>query len=72
MSDNIRLGVIGGGVMAEAIVSRLIHQGLYPPKTILIGEPQAKRRLFWQETYHINVTDNNHAVFESEEIVLLA
>ena len=72
MSDNIRLGVIGGGVMAEAIVSRLISEKRYEPTAILISEPQAQRRLFWQETYQVSVTDNNHLALQAQEIVLLA
>ena len=72
MSDNIRLGVIGGGVMAEAIISRLISEKHYASTAILICEPQAKRRLFWQETYHVKVTDNNSLAFQAQDIVLLA
>ena len=72
MSDNICLGVIGGGVMAEAIVSGLINEKHYSPTTILISEPQAQRRLFWQQTYQVRVTENNRLAFQAKELVLLA
>ncbi|HAA33063.1 MAG TPA: pyrroline-5-carboxylate reductase, partial [Cyanobacteria bacterium UBA8553] len=39
-----RLGLIGGGVMGEALLSRLIAQELYRPDEVLVSEPQAHRR----------------------------
>lgn len=73
MSGNIRLATIGGGVMAEAILSRLLSQNLYPPSAVLVSEPQLQRRVFWQETYQVQVTADNRAAAEAaEEVLLLA
>lgn len=70
--DSIQLGVIGGGVMAEAIISRLLQQKIYAPRTILVSEPQLQRREFWKEQYHVAVTKDNNDVTCAEEVILLA
>jgi pyrroline-5-carboxylate reductase len=67
-----KLGVIGGGVMAEAIVSCLLTKKIYPADTILISEPQAQRREFLQQKYRVLVTDNNQELAREAEILLLA
>jgi len=69
---SIKLGVIGGGVMAEAIVSRLLEESFYQPDQVLVSEPGESRRQFWQETYGVMVTNNNQEVFDDCELLLLA
>ena len=69
---SIKLGIIGGGVMAEAIVSRLIQQQIYAPEVILISDPQPQRRDFLTKQYQVQVTTNNQEVLQATEIVLLA
>lgn len=69
---SIRLGIIGGGVMAEAILSRLIQQQIYPPDAVLVSEPQSQRRCFLQQTYQIQVTSDNRDTATAEEVLLLA
>lgn len=66
------LGIIGGGVMAEAIVSRLLAQNVYQPSQVQISEPQSSRRDFWRETYQVATTENNLEVFGNCEVLLLA
>ncbi|VEP17049.1 Pyrroline-5-carboxylate reductase [Hyella patelloides LEGE 07179] len=68
--NNLALGVIGGGVMAEAIVSCLIAQKVYAADSILVSEPQEKRREFWQQQYGVGVTDENLAVMNAETVLL--
>ena len=69
-SNNLALGVIGGGVMAEAIVSCLIGQKVYAANSILVSEPQAQRRDFWQQEYGVQVTADNLAVMPAETVIL--
>lgn len=68
-NENLALGVIGGGVMAEAIVSRAIAQ-VYPADSIIVSEPQQSRREFWQQQYKVRVTDDNIAVMEAPTVLL--
>jgi pyrroline-5-carboxylate reductase len=59
--------------MAEAILARLLSQNLYPPSAVLVSEPQPQRRLFWQETYQVQVTADNRVAAEAgAEVLLLA
>jgi pyrroline-5-carboxylate reductase len=69
-NSNLALGVIGGGVMAEAIVSCLITQKIFLAEQILVSEPQLPRREFWQQQYGVQVTTNNLAVMSAKTLLL--
>lgn len=69
---SIRLGIIGGGVMAEAIFTRLLASNLYAAETVLISEPQPQRRDFLAQTYQVQVTADNQDTLEASEALLLA
>ncbi len=69
----VKFGLIGGGVMGEALLSRLISHGVYQPSEILVSEPQPARRDFLAQQYQVAVTVDNPQVFlEAKEVVLLA
>ena len=70
--EKIDLGIIGGGVIGEAIASRLLAKQIYSPQNILVSEPQAQRREFWQQQYGVGVTADNQTVVKTASIVLLA
>ncbi|MEL6939546.1 MAG: pyrroline-5-carboxylate reductase [Cyanobacteria bacterium J06598_1] len=69
---SVRLGIIGGGVMGEALLSRLLAQGLYAAQEVLLSEPTPARRQDLSERYSIQTTGNNQDVIEASEVVLLA
>ncbi|MGB3574026.1 MAG: pyrroline-5-carboxylate reductase [Phormidesmis sp.] len=69
---SVRLGIIGGGIMGEALLSRLLAQKLYAAGEVLIGDPSPKRRQVLSEQYGIQTTDSNQAVIEASQVVLLA
>ncbi|MEB3294847.1 MAG: pyrroline-5-carboxylate reductase [Synechococcales bacterium] len=64
--------MIGGGVMGEAILSRLIEKKLYAPKEIVVSEPQLQRRSFLAEQYGVQVTTSNAEAAQVSELLLLA
>lgn len=66
----IQFAVIGGGVMGEAILSRLLAQSIYLPSTVLVSEPRPERRSFLANQYGVEVTDNNRLVASAETILL--
>ena len=70
--DAINLGIIGGGVMAEAIASRLLAGNIYPASTILVSEPQSQRQEYWQQQYGVKVTAENSTVVKTAPVILLA
>ncbi|MBD0343474.1 MAG: pyrroline-5-carboxylate reductase [Coleofasciculus sp. Co-bin14] len=65
-----KLGVIGGGVMGEALLSRLIAQKLYHPDDIVVSDPQAPRREFLEQKYGVKVTADNRIAAASEVLLL--
>lgn len=71
-SNNICLSIIGGGVMAEAILSRLLAQQVFAADTVLVSEPRAQRRNFLAQQYQVQVTADNQAAASASAILLLA
>jgi len=67
-----RLGIIGGGVMGEAILSRLLAQKIYSPDRVLISEPQVQRQNLLSQQYGVQVTGNNQQVVSQSDVLLLA
>jgi pyrroline-5-carboxylate reductase len=67
-----KLGIIGGGVMGEALLSRLISRQIYVPKDVLVSEPQAQRRDFLASRYQVKVTADNQVVVDFSDVLLLA
>lgn len=67
-----KLGLIGGGVMGEALISRLIAQNIYQPTEIIISEPQLERRNVLVEKYQVATTASNGEAATATEVVLLA
>ncbi|HEY9689554.1 MAG TPA: pyrroline-5-carboxylate reductase, partial [Coleofasciculaceae cyanobacterium] len=73
MTDSaVQLGFIGGGVMAEAILARLVDRGTIAPGQICVSEPMAERRSFLADRYGIQVTDDNRSLLARAETVMLA
>jgi pyrroline-5-carboxylate reductase len=69
---SIKFGMIGGGMMGEALLSRLVVQGVYLPDQMLVSDPQEKRRDFLAAHYRVQVTDQNRDVAKASEVLLLA
>ncbi|MEL6931210.1 MAG: pyrroline-5-carboxylate reductase [Cyanobacteria bacterium J06600_6] len=71
-SNSICLSIIGGGVMAEAILSRLLVEQVFAADTVLVSEPRAERRDFLAQKYQVQVTADNQAAVSNSPILLLA
>ena len=67
-----KFGLIGGGVMGEALLSRLIAQKIYRPSDVIVSEPQAQRREVLQQQYGVEVTGDNSQAAQVTEVLLLA
>ncbi|BAZ50928.1 pyrroline-5-carboxylate reductase [Nostoc sp. NIES-4103] len=69
----IKFGLIGGGVMGEALLSRLLTHGIYQPSEVIVSEPLLARQGFLQRQYDVTVTADNSLVFsQASEVVFLA
>lgn len=69
---SVKFGIIGGGVMAEAILSRLLQQKLYAPDEVLISDPKESRRAWLKKTYGVEVTGDNQEAANVSEVLMLA
>jgi pyrroline-5-carboxylate reductase len=68
---SVKLGIIGGGVMAEALLSRLIARQTYLAENIWVSEPVPQRQEFLFRQYGVHTTaDNQQAVAEAEVLLL--
>lgn len=67
-----KLGFIGGGMMGEALLSRLLVQQIYLPDDVLVSDPQAQRREYLARQYGVTVTDDNQHVVSTSAVLLLA
>lgn len=67
---SIQFGLIGGGVMGEALLSRLLAQKIYQPHEILVSDPQLQRRDVLAQQYGVNVTVDNQAVVAAPVLLL--
>ncbi|MEA5601822.1 pyrroline-5-carboxylate reductase [Nostoc sp. UHCC 0252] len=69
----IKFGLIGGGVMGEALLSRLIVRGIYQSSEVIVSEPLPSRLDFLKQQYDVAVTTDNSEVFtQTKEVVFLA
>ncbi len=69
---SVKFGIIGGGVMGEALLSRLIARKIYKASEVIVSEPQSSRRNFLQQQYGVEVTAENRRVLLGTSVVLLA
>ncbi len=68
----VKLGVIGGGVMGEALLSCLISSQMYAPDSILVADLSHERRQLLAEQYGIKTTHSNREVVTAAEVVILS
>ncbi|MFM7427895.1 MAG: pyrroline-5-carboxylate reductase [Elainella sp.] len=69
---SIQFGMIGGGVMGEALLSRLLAQEIYSSDQVLVSEPQVQRQAYLVQQYGIAVTSDNQQVIDAVPVLLLA
>ncbi len=70
--NSLRIGVIGGGNMAEAILRGGIKAGVLHGRNVLVSEPRAERRSQLQCLLDVRTTDDNPAAVQQADVVLLA
>lgn len=66
-----KIGFIGGGNMAEAIIKGLLA-GAVRQDAIMVAEPLENRRAFLSSTYGIGVSENGATVAGQADIIILA
>jgi len=71
MTNVQKIGFIGGGNMAEAMIKGLLSGG-FPAERIMASEPSEIRREHLEETFAIELTADNLEVIGRSEIIVLA
>jgi pyrroline-5-carboxylate reductase len=66
-----RVGVIGAGVMAEAVVAGLLAAGVLSGNRIVCSDPSAARRELIAKRHGVEVHDSNRAAAAGAGVVLL-
>lgn len=70
--NNLSIGFIGAGNMAEAMIAALIRTGVFSPGNIAACDIQPERAEYMKETYDIRDASDNRQVFKQCDIVVLA
>ncbi|KIH77874.1 pyrroline-5-carboxylate reductase [Geoalkalibacter ferrihydriticus] len=66
-----RIGFIGGGNMAEALLKGLTA-GTFPAERILVAEPRESQRRALEKKYGVRVSDDNLEVARTCDVLILA
>ena len=72
MAEELKLAFIGGGTMAEAILSGVLDNKLAAPGGICVGEPISGRRSYLSERYGVETTSDNVDAAATADMVVLA
>ena len=67
-----RVGVVGSGVMAEAMLAGLLDQRLIDAAHVVCSHPRAERRQVLEERYGVRTTPRNADAVRDADVVLLA
>jgi pyrroline-5-carboxylate reductase len=68
----MKVAFIGGGNMAEAILSAILRQNLASPEDISVSDIDVVKRTNLKDKYNINVTDNNVQAVQGRDVIVLA
>lgn len=71
MPQNEKIGFIGGGNLAEAIIKGLISGGV-AAASITVAEPMRERRSILAERYGVQVTEENAAAVAASGVIFLS
>lgn len=72
MAEKRRLGFVGGGAMAEALIRGIIKAGLAAPAQIVVSDIATERLAYLHDTYGVTTDTDNCHLLHTTEIVVLA
>jgi pyrroline-5-carboxylate reductase len=70
--EEVRVGFVGAGNMAEAIARGLLDRKLVGADRLIVSDPSADRRRYFAESLGIRATDDNAAVVSVSDVIILA
>ena len=69
---NYKLGIIGAGNMANAIVKGIIKSKIYDKSEIIISDINEIQRKKIEDDFGIKTTDNNEELAQKSDVILFA
>ena len=72
MKKNMKIGFLGAGNMAEALMKGLIQSKLLSPTNAIASDISLKRRKYISSTLKVKTSENNKDVVKHSEIVFIA
>ena len=72
MLKNKKLGFIGGGNMAEALIKGLVSTSFFDSKNIFVSEPSKSKSSTLQKKYKIKIIGDNRELGKKCDIIILA
>ncbi len=69
---DLKIGFIGGGQMAEALIKGLLDKGMATEDTLSASDPSQARREHLSKQYGIRVWERNQPVLEFSNVLILA
>lgn len=63
---------IGGGVMAEAILSKALAARVLDANKVCVAEPMPARRAYLEKTYSVSVSESNMEAIEGADLIVLS
>ena len=67
----MRIGIVGAGTMAEAIIKGLLNRHLCSPDELTASAPREERRSFLRSEYNIQMVKSNLEAIEGASTVIL-
>ena len=67
-----RLGFVGGGNMAEALVKGLLHAKVMPPEGIVVSDVKAERLAHFTDLHGVRTTQDNHELVRTSDVIVLS
>ena len=68
----MKIGFVGGGNMAEAILSAVLRKDLATPAEITVSDIDPAKRSSLEQKYRVATTDDNRRATRGKEVVVLA
>jgi pyrroline-5-carboxylate reductase len=69
---HLKIGFLGGGNMAAALVKGLLHAKVVPPESVIVSDVKPERLKWLEETHGVKTTTDNHALVKTCDVVVLA
>jgi pyrroline-5-carboxylate reductase len=70
-SSDARIGFLGGGNMARALIGGLLRQGMAPDR-LCVGEPEAAARAALEHEFKVRTSADNRIAIDGAAVVVLA